>query len=343
MYTNIRTDPALREISAYLRDPETQQSFPHYNANALIAALEIVFKNNIFRFGDTTWRQISGTGMGISPAPPWATIFYALHENVIVPKWKKYLFFFRRFIDDIFGIWLKDPDPTTNELMWNAFQADLQKWHGLEWVCTEPSSSVNFMDLTISISGDGAISTTLYEKEQNLYLYLPPHSSHPKGVRKSLINGQILRIRRLCSSQSDADSFVKRFLTRLTERGHAEESLLPLFSRAEENAKQYLSRTPAEHAAIRSTKERAARRQVYLHLDFHPEDPPSHELQSLWREFVAAPPGQPNISEMRNCVGEGAGIDKLIVAYSRPANLRNEFSVRNIDGRGKPVSTYLAE
>ena len=330
-------------ISAYLRDPSTQEQFPHYNAEALIAALEIVFRNNIFRFGDTNWRQISGTGMGISPAPHWATIFYALHENVIVPKWKKYLFFFRRFIDDIFGIWLQDPDPIVNEDMWNAFQADLQKWHGLEWICCNPSSTVNFMDLTISISGDGTISTSLYEKEQNLYLYLPPHSSHPKGVNKSLINGQILRIRRLCSSQSDADSFIARFLSRLLDRGHAEEDLQPLFSRAEQNAKAYLSRTPSEHNAMRIKKQRAARRQVYFHLEFHPDDPPSHEIQSLWREYVAEPPGQRHISEMKNYVGEGVGIDQLIVAYSRPRNLRNEFSVRNIHGRGKPVSQYLAK
>jgi hypothetical protein len=199
------------------------------------------------------------------------------------------------------------------------------------------------MDLTISISGDGTISTSLYEKEQNLYLYLPPHSSHPKGVNKSLINGQILRICRLCSSQSDADSFIARFLSRLLDRGHAEEDLQPLFSRAEQNAKAYLSRTPAEHNAMRINKQRAARRQVYFHLEFHPDDPPSHEIQSLWREYVAEPPGQRHISEMKNYVGEGVGIDQLIVAYSRPRNLRNEFSVRNIHGRGKPVSQYLAE
>lgn len=62
MYTNIKTDPALTAISAYLQDPATQENFPHYIAEALIAALEIVFRNNIFRFGDTNWRQISGTG-----------------------------------------------------------------------------------------------------------------------------------------------------------------------------------------------------------------------------------------------------------------------------------------
>ena len=70
VYTNIKTDPALAVISAYLQDLATQENFPHYNAEAQITELEIVFRNNIFRFGDTNWWQISGTGMGIySPAP----------------------------------------------------------------------------------------------------------------------------------------------------------------------------------------------------------------------------------------------------------------------------------
>lgn len=35
-------------------------------------------------------------------------------------------------------------------------------------------------------------------------------------------------------------------------------------------------------------------------------------------------------------------INKLIVAYSRPPNLRNLFSVRDIHGRGRAVSKYLS-
>jgi hypothetical protein len=46
---------------------------------------------------------------------------------------------------------------------------------------------------------------------------------------------------------------------------------------------------------------------------------------------------------MENHRGDQVGFSKLVVAYSRPLNLRNRFSVRNIDGRGRNVSSYLAE
>ena len=68
MYTHICTGPVLQHISDLLRSKEGR-TFQHYDAQALIEALEIVFQNNIFQFGDTYWKQISGTGMGIALAP----------------------------------------------------------------------------------------------------------------------------------------------------------------------------------------------------------------------------------------------------------------------------------
>ena len=76
MYTNIKTGPALETISAYLRENSSKFSYP---TEALIEALHIVFQNNFFKFGDTYWKQVSGTAMGTPPAPPWATIFFTLH------------------------------------------------------------------------------------------------------------------------------------------------------------------------------------------------------------------------------------------------------------------------
>ena len=324
MYTNIRTEPALEAISAYLFENRSKYS---YCAQALVDALHIVFRNNYFKFGDTFWKQISGTAMGTPPAPPWATIFYALYENELVPRWQSRIPFYKRFIDDVIGIWLSHPDPDEDRRLWNAFELDMNQWHGLKWDCETPSLSVNFMDLTISIE-DGRAITTLYEKKRNLYLYIPPHSSHPKGVLTGLVFGQILRVRRLCSNKADADAKIQQFFSRLLARGHSRETLIPLFIKAEDNAKCYLNRTSSDHEARYKQKVVDSQRQIYFHIQYHPEDPPTSEIQKLWRDNVPDPPNDTPLRLCTNCEGYEVGINKLVVAYSRPLNLRNRFSVR---------------
>ncbi|KAL7579195.1 hypothetical protein ACA910_011366 [Epithemia clementina (nom. ined.)] len=79
MYTNIKTMEALHEIGRYLRG--NQEEFPKLPVNALMSALRLVMQSNVFQFGDTYWHQQTGTAMGTPPAPPYATIFFAIHEN----------------------------------------------------------------------------------------------------------------------------------------------------------------------------------------------------------------------------------------------------------------------
>ena len=54
MYTNIPTETALTVISQYITTGE-KKLFHHYNSQALIEALQIVFRNNVIQFGDTFW------------------------------------------------------------------------------------------------------------------------------------------------------------------------------------------------------------------------------------------------------------------------------------------------
>eukprot|EP00804_Cyclotella_cryptica_P006223 CCRYP_015286-RA/>CCRYP_015286-RA protein AED:0.24 eAED:0.24 QI:0/0/0/1/0/0/2/0/218 len=146
--------------------PTLRHTFHHYDTKALIEALEIDFKNNILQFGDTYWKQILGTGMGIAPAPPWATIYYAIHENSVLPRWTSQVLLYRRFIDDIISIWVCDGCPKRNHTLWTQFQANMQQWHGLEWEFSPLSQSCNYMDLTLTLSRR-TIHPTLFEKAQN--------------------------------------------------------------------------------------------------------------------------------------------------------------------------------
>ena len=340
MYTNIKTEDALREISKYLR--EIEDTIKHVDVEVLIEALELVFKSNYFKLGDTFWHQTSGTAMGTPPAPAWATIFFALYEEILIPKWSSTIPFYLRFIDDGIGIWLMDEDPEVAQAQFKQFQQEMDNWFGLQWSFTDLATTADFMDLTISIV-NGRIETTLFEKAQNLYLYIPPHSSHPKGVTNGLIMGQVLRIRRLCTHKADADAKIKQFASRLTQRGHKPDDLLPIFTRAEKNAAEYLKRCSTSRNELPHRKSTSSERQLFYHIQFHPEDPPSKEIQRVWRETVSHPEGEPELSSMDNQFKQKVGKSKLVVAYSRPLNLRNRFTVRDIHCRGRAVSEYLVE
>ena len=220
--------------------------------------------------------------MGVSPAPIWATIFFALHERSLLSQWNANLFFYRCFIDDIFSIWLLDESPSHNEELWTAFKSHMQQWHGLSWEFSTLSRSCTFMDLTITVESN-KLTMTVYEKPQNLYLYIPPTSAHPKGILRGLVTGSILQYHRLCTNPSDTNQQTQRLYSRLIQRGYTPERLLPLFHHAHHHATDYISQTHSDSEQIRQRKFSSSQQRVFLHLLYHPDDPPAHTIQSLWK------------------------------------------------------------
>ena len=357
MYTNINTEIALDIIPDFIRKPgqftlrfsssiEGQEEWvPNLRWKALKAALNIVFRNNIFRFGDVYFKQISGTAMGTRPAPPWATIFFAIHEEAVLDRFKDNLAFYKRYIDDIFAIWLPDSDPIRNADTWLEFKEFVDSFHGLRWDFTEPKqSNVIFMDMLLSIEG-GKIVSTIYEKPLALNLYIPPSSSHPPGVTTGLVMGQVLRYFQLCSDGKEINDILNVFMDRLIARGHKHRDLVPLFDRAVCNAKAYIKKKVGDRHAIQAAKAAKAieaSRRVYFHLPYHEDDPSSREIQRIWYNCVAEPPGDVPLNLMENLNGLKTPIDRLMVCYHRTRNLGGDLSYRKIDGRdGFKVSTFL--
>lgn len=340
MYTNIDTDAAFAVIAAFLRQEDTQRKF-EYNAEALIRALEIVMRNNIFRFGDLYIRQLSGTAMGKPCAPSWANIFQALWENQIVALYAAFLPLYWRFLDDVLGLWIPHEDPAEDERKWQEFIALSQENYGLEWIFTERGPSIDFMDLTITISGD-RFKTSLYEKPMALYLYLPPHSCHAPGVRTGLINGEILRIHRLCTDEDDIVARVRTFFRRMRRRGHQPRDILPLFKKGRANALRFLATSEEDRLAQRAQAQTAAARRVYFHVEYHPQSPPAREVQHLFDLHVLNPPGKKPFNLLGPDSCPDIPLDAMIVAYHRSPNLGNMFSYRKLDKRdGPPVSSFI--
>ena len=141
------------------------------------------------------------------------------------------LIYYKRYIDDVFGAWTPSQTKEEDDENWAEFQRDLNDFHDIEWIITSRSTSVNFLDLTITIS-NGVCKTTLFEKLLNLYLYISPSSAHPPGVLTGLVLGNCHRIFTLCSDPGDTKSHLQQFYRRLRKRGYKPSNLLPLFQRA---------------------------------------------------------------------------------------------------------------
>lgn len=340
MYSNIDSNAALEVLSEYLRRPNIMEQFD-YNADCLIEAIGIVLRSNIIKFGDIFAVQKKGVAMGICPAPSIAIIFFAIHEDFLLSKWGVSIPFYLRFIDDVFGVWLANPNYITDDRSWNEFQEDVNKFHGLPWEFIPRAAKVTFMDLTISIDGDRLL-TDLYEKPMALYLYIPPHSAHPPGGINGLITGQMLRIFALCSNTERIKTHALQFLRRLTARGYTKQELLPMFERAAKNARNYLQRTEEQRIQLKKSRVESSARCIRLHRHYHPADPPASIIQRLFQDCILAPPGRTPLNELENFDRSKIPIDKLVICNHRHMNLGNYLSYRNIEKReGEKVSAYL--
>ena len=146
------------------------------------------------------------------PAPPYATIYYGIHEEKFLPHHDQRVIFYRRFINDVIGIWCPHNNHEQDALEWDNFKNKMNAFPGLTWEFSERAKTIDFMDMTISINKSNKIETTLFEKRLNLHLYIPPHSANPPGLLPGIVYGTLFRIFTLCSDNEDKLQRTKFFL-----------------------------------------------------------------------------------------------------------------------------------
>ena len=319
MYTNIKTTAALNEIRAFMsRNRVTLKDTP---ITALNDALRIVMRNNVFTFDEKLFLQKTGTAMGTPPAPPYATIFFGIHEEALLTTYSDNLFFYRRFIDDVFGIWI--PDDNTS---WTDFQNEMNSYHGLDWTFKRSTDQITFMDLDITLINNSLI-TDLYEKAINPYLYIPPHSAHPPGMLAGLIMGNMHRIHTLCSSTDKQIQHMRTFYTRLLGRGYKPGDIVPLFQKALHRMR------PLRNETVQIDDRPSIQESIFFHLRYHPNDPPSPAIQDVFRTNVLSPDYCHHLNDVRNHSKIKIGLKRLVVAYSRAPNLGNLLTYRKLTTR----------
>jgi hypothetical protein len=247
MYTNIPTAKALSFISNHIR--ETAHEFQDISVEALVEALGIVMRNNVFTFSDVIYTQVHGTDMDTPPSPMWANLYMSINEDTFLQPFDTNLTFYKRFIEYVLGLWTIT-NTATNAATWEAFGLHLNsELFELEWIIQPLSTQVDFMDMTISIEED-KIVTTLFEKPSNFHLYTPPNSCHPPGLLRGIVYGMMNCIHTLCSAHDDRRLREISFFSHLQRRGYQPKDLYPLFKQVIIIARAYIANPPAAPAML---------------------------------------------------------------------------------------------
>ena len=124
----------------------------------------------------------------------------------------------KRYIDDGIGVWCSNPDSIKDAQAGKSFQSTLNKC-GVSWTSSRRFNSAVFLDMTIWIEGKN-ILTSMFSKPLTLYLYIPTHSCHSRGIIQGLVHGHFIRSHILCSKEEGILKESRLFIQRLQAIGY---------------------------------------------------------------------------------------------------------------------------
>ena len=197
----------------------------------------------------------------------------------------------------------------------------------LEWECPKPKTSVDFLDLTLTIEGNRIVTKT-YQKPENPYLYIPPHSAHPAGMINGIIYSLLRTYWRQNTKYSDFVHFSSLLFRRHCLQGWNQDVLKRIFSSALN--KLYKSLEAPTPAPVTAPEEISSREHLFLHMQYHPRDIPKSDIRKIYSEVC------------EELFAEELDIKQFTIAYSRPTTIGSVVAKSKLfEVEGQEVSKYI--
>ena len=294
LYTNIPHDEGVLACCEALAE-SGHISPPIDDLKALM--YHVLTKNN-FTFMDDHYLQIFGTSMGTRMAPSLACLFMSRLEQQMLDSAPCRPWIWWRFIDDVFFIW------TSDEESLHTFINHINSFHRTIKFTSEIShQQVNFLDVSIRKEHDTLI-TDLYTKPTDTHQYLHSTSCHPRHCKNGIAYSQALRLRRICSNDSDFSHHAQNLKMHLVSRGHSSRKVQQAINRARS--------IPRPAALEQKANNDATKSRIPLVVTFHPNLPPLRNITNDNHRILHTS------DRLQRAVPETP-----VLAYRRPRNLRD--------------------
>ena len=176
--------------------------------------IKAVLENNTFTFHDTSYIQTEGIAIGSKLGKNFACAYMRKWDEQLM-KYEKQPLFYKRFIDDGFGLW------TEGEESLKAFGKFANEIHqNIKIELRYSFTEIEFLDTLVRLK-DRMLETDLYSKPTDKHLYLQSKSNHPPHTKKAIPYGLGIRIKRICQNHNDYQKRRQELKTQLRKRGYS--------------------------------------------------------------------------------------------------------------------------
>ena len=220
-------------------------------------------------------------------------------ENDFLSTSNKNPLLWLRFIDDIFFIW---PHSEADLL---SFINNVNSFHpNIKFSHEHSTTTVNFLDVTITKDCDNNLITSVFEKPSNCHQYVEYSSCHPKTCKAGIPFSQAKRYRRITTNTDQFHQDCKNIQQHFKDRNYPEELIDKAISKAAS-----LSRDDALKSVTKSDSEI-----IPFVCTFNPSLPNiGKTINQYWGLLKNS--SKQSVINLYEC--------KPIVAYKRPCNLQD--------------------
>ena len=303
LYTNIPNEEALTVAYQTLRD-NRNDALEALSNKDLTYLLKLVLTCNNFEFNGQNYLQIQGVAMGTKVAPTIANLVMGHFEQQFVYTYPLQPSLWLRFIDDNFMIWPHGPAALED------FIKHLNSVHpSLKFTFEFSTKMVSFLDTLVIKDDQGTLYTDLYTKPTDTHAYLHYSSCHPQHQKEGGPYGQLLRLKRICSKESDYKKHATNMVSHYSKRGYPERTLSAALNKANNRDRDELLSPRADNSSSDTQPP-----PLFCIIPYNPGNPAVRKiLQDNWHILEMDP--------RLKCVAD----KPLTVGHTRLSNLRDDF------------------
>ena len=235
LYPSIPIDDGIFAVVEKLKEHENDVDTAGVSITDIQSLLQLVLRNNYFKFGDETYRQKKGVAMGNHLAPPLAIIFMdRLEQNMLrTAEFKPASY--DRYVDDCLMVWNHGETELTRFLKHcNQQHPNIQ----FTWESSLYGNSVSFMDLQISVREDGQVEYELYQKPSDSGITLSYTSCVPQHLKISVATQQFRRARTLSSNPAANARSLEKIGSVLRGNDYQDQAIQVALERSQEARKK---------------------------------------------------------------------------------------------------------